>query len=362
MKNILKYVLLPLLIISTLSCENEDQTLLQAIPKAGGEITAPETGSKYTLNPTEEGTNPAFTLTWNAADYNNPTEIKYTVEFAKTGTDFAEPFIAGSTSQLNLSWNVAAFNGAAVTAGLSPFIEGELDIRIVSTIGADDVQPQISNVLTVNVTPFTTDLPTIAVPGAHQGWDPPTAPRLASSGFGETDYEGYVWLLHGDTEGTFKFLAPDQTGGFFWGNIDWGDDGTNSGILVEQDEVNCNVATEGYYKVKVNTTDLTYSTEAVSWGIIGGSIPGTGWGEDVDMTYDPTTRTHKITIDFVNPASDGGIKFRVNNDWPGNLGDNGADGSLEIDGANIEIPENGNYTVTLDLSKPREYTYSLVKN
>jgi len=163
-------------------------------------------------------------------------------------------------------------------------------------------------------------------------------------------------------EGTYKFVAPDQTGGFFWGNTDWGDDGTESGILVEEEEVNCKVEEDGYYLVKADTDALTYFTAPVSWGIIGGSIPVTGWGEDVDMTYDPDTRTLKITLDFENPASDGGFKFRPNNDWPGNLGDNGADGSLEVDGANIEVPSNGNYTVTLDLSKPREYTYSLVKN
>ena len=88
--------------------------------------------------------------------------------------------------------------------------------------------------ITIIVTPFTTDLPKIAVPGNHQGWDPPTAPLLAASGFGETDYEGYVWL-----DGGYKFVAPNETGGFFWGNTDWADDGTFTGKLVENDETDC---------------------------------------------------------------------------------------------------------------------------
>ncbi|WP_372746819.1 SusE domain-containing protein [Lutibacter sp.] len=357
MKNILKYLLLSLFFVSITSCDNEDQDQLVITPSGSGEITAPATGAKYILNPEEESTNPAFTLTWNAADYGIPTEINYIVQFAAAGTDFAEPYLAGSTTNLNLTWTIQEFNGACVTAGLSPFVEGELEIRVISTVGSNAVEQQISETITVIVTPFTTDLPKIAVPGNHQGWDPASAPTLAASGFGETDYEGYVWL-----DGEYKFVAPDATGGFFWGNTDWGDDGTFTGNLVADDEVNCNATTTGFYFVTANTTTLKYTTKAMSWGIIGGSIPNTGWNSDIDMTYNPETRTHTITLDFVNPSSDGGFKFRPNNDWAGNLGDNDADGSLETDGANIEVPENGNYTVTLDLSNPREYTYSLVKN
>ena len=109
MKNILKYLLLSLFIVSITSCDNEDQTQLVIMQNGSGEITAPSSGAKYILNPEEVSTNPAFTLTWNAADYDVPTEIKYTIEFAKTGTDFAEPFVAGATTNLNYSWNIQEF-------------------------------------------------------------------------------------------------------------------------------------------------------------------------------------------------------------------------------------------------------------
>jgi hypothetical protein len=42
-----------------------------------------------------------------------------------------------------------------------------------------------------------------------------------------------------------------------------------------------------------------------------------------------------------------------------NLGDNDADGNLQFGGANISVPEDGNYTITLDLSNPRAYTHTL---
>jgi len=343
--------------MTSFSCDNEDMEQIQISPKASGEITAPETGASIVLNPEELQTNNAFTLTWNAADYETPTEIKYKVEFAKTGTDFETPYNAGSTTNNYLSWNIAEFNGAVSNSGLPPFIESGLDIRVISYVGELESLPQESEKITVYVTPYTTELPKIAVPGNHQGWDPPTAPLLASSAFGEVDYEGFVWL-----DGEYKFLSPDLLGNFNWGTTDWGDDDTFTGKLIEEDEVNCKEDVAGYYFVKANTEELTYSTTPMSWGVLGNATP-TGWDSDTDMVYDPETRTLSVTLDLTQQeAPDNGIKFRANDGWDTNLGDSGADGSLEYSGANIGVPEAGNYTIILDLSNPRGYTYSLTKN
>jgi hypothetical protein len=46
--------------------------------------------------------------------------------------------------------------------------------------------------------------------------------------------------------------------------------------------------------------------------------------------------------------------------WDLNFGDTGANGSLEFNGDNIKVPS-GNYTITLDLSSPRNYKYTLTK-
>jgi uncharacterized protein involved in high-affinity Fe2+ transport len=47
--------------------------------------------------------------------------------------------------------------------------------------------------------------------------------------------------------------------------------------------------------------------------------------------------------------------------WDLNFGDTGANGSLEFNGDNIKVPSAGNYTITLDLSSPRNYKYTLTK-
>ncbi len=351
-KKIIKLLILSIFIISVSSCDNQDQDQLTILANGSGEITSPETGTVYVLNPEEEQTNTIFTLTWSDANFDIPTEINYSIEFAQTGTDFETPLVAGETTNTFLTWNIGEFNSIVSGAGLAPFTEGSLDVRLIATVGSVSSTPQISQPITILVTPFTTELPKIAVPGNHQGWDPPTAPVLASSAFGATDYVGYVWL-----DGEYKFIAPNTILEFEWGNTDWGDDNTFTGVLVETDEVNCNAPTAGYYLINADTDALTYSAQLTNWGLIGSATPD-NWDSDQDMTYDAGTATWTITLDLSAEE----IKFRSNDDWALNLGDNDADLSLEQDGANIAVPSAGNYTIVLDLSNPREYTYSLTLN
>ena len=240
-------------------------------------------------------------------------------------------------------------DGYTIDANFEDAQDGDNNFRFIGTPGVyaitvDGVNKTITVVEVVASS-------RIAVPGNHQGWDPPTAPQLEASSTSTTDYEGYVWL-----DGGHKFVGPDNNGDFAWGNIDWGDDGTTSGILAVDGESDI-VATPGHYFIQVDTGALTYSETMYQWGLIGDATPG-GWASDQDMTYDAGTSTWTITLDLVV----GQIKFRANDDWPWNYGDTGADGSLENDGDNIVIDTAGNYTVVLDLSTPRAYTYSVILN
>ena len=223
MKNLLKISTLALFLIAGVSCENDDQTIASA--SGGPELLTPLDGSSYTLSPAT-ATAEITTLVWNHADYSVQTEVNYDVEVALSGTDFATVVPAGSTTNRFLVWTHEALNAVALQAGLIPYSAGDLDVRIKSSLGSNSEMVAYSNTITLTITPYTTDLPQIAVPGNHQGWSPSTAPRLAASGFGQTDYEGYVAL-----DGEFKFVGPNGSGAYEWGNDDWGDDGTFSGML-----------------------------------------------------------------------------------------------------------------------------------
>jgi hypothetical protein len=73
------------------------------------------------------------------------------------------------------------------------------------------------------------------------------------------------------------------------------------------------------------------------------------------MIYSPILNKWVGTI----PLTADKIKFRANDGWDINYGDNGNDGSLEAGGADIPVATAGTYSVLLDLATPWEYKYSL---
>lgn len=205
--------------------------------------------------------------------------------------------------------------------------------------------------------------------GYGDDWTPANAVPIAASSETATDYEGFVNM---DVDGAqYKFLPTNESFDGDYG--DTGDsDGSYSATIEQEEEVNCGTpdGTAGYYLVRADTEALTYSLEKTAWSVTGNATP-LSWpagpdgtpGQDHDMLYDATAKTWSVTLDLVaQQAPDNGLKFRANDAWALNLGDNDENGSLQFNGQNITIPEDGNYTITLDLSNPRAYSYSLVKN
>lgn len=356
MRNIIKSLVAVTLIAGFASCTDE-QDLKYVNNAAEFKILSPVSGEGIVLSP-DTPTNPGLSMTWEDMNYGEATQVTYTVQVDKSGDNFDTPINLVSTVNTYVSVTSDVLNGASVGAGLTPFSEGGLEIRVRATVGTTGSEEKFSDVITYLVTPYSTDLPKLAVPGNHQGWNPPTAPRIASSAFGATDYEGYIWL-----DGGFKFVAPDAAGNFNWGNPDWGDDGSFSGVLALTGESDCSAAA-GYYRVKANTattgTDaLKYSVEPTTWGIVGAATPG-GWGSSTALTYNATSKKWQGVV----ALTAGEFKFRANDAWTINLG--GYDASkpntgdnMSYDGPNLSVGASGNYLVELDLSNPRAYTYTL---
>jgi hypothetical protein len=184
--------------------------------------------------------------------------------------------------------------------------------------------------------------PVIYVPGSHQGWKPAEAPQLASV-LSDGNFEGYVNFTSANTE--FKF-----TQGPNW-DVNWGDDGGNG--TLEPNGANIVAAEAGYYKINVDLNAMTYTLTKTTWGIIGSATPGK-WDSDQPMTYNSVTGMWEITLDLTA----GDVKFRANSNWDLNYGDDGGNGTLERNGANIAVPTAGKYVVTMKLGTP-DYTYSI---
>ncbi|MEZ4775659.1 MAG: RagB/SusD family nutrient uptake outer membrane protein [Bacteroidia bacterium] len=234
---------------------------------------------------------------------------------------------------------------AAVGGGMSP-VEFGIDggwggIRTTSAIVDKFPAVGTGSVVVAPNDGNTASYPVLYVPGGYQGWDPATANVLTSPA-SDNKYEGYIWF---DAGTEFKF-----TPGPNW-DLDYGDNGADG--TLDQGGSNVAVADAGLYKINVDINALTYTLAKTEWGVIGSATPG-GWDSDQNMTYNPTEGAMVITADLVT----GEMKFRANDDWGLNYGDDGANAILEANGANIAIPSAGTYLIKLYLDKP-DYTYSI---
>lgn len=359
MKKISLFIAACIALLSFTACDTEDDVVF-VVTDATEVAFTNDFLPEYILNKTTPG-NLAERFTWNSVDFGVQTNVVYELQHSIDGS-FEDAEEVNSTSGNDIAVTIGKMRELAIDAGLDddPDTEnpntGQLHFRLMASVGTAGGEARYSAIQSLTVVLPETDeiieegTPLLAVPGNHQGWSPADAPLLAASGAGQTDYEGFVWL-----DGGFKFVGPDADGAFAWGNIDWGDDGTFTGKLLEQDEEDCNAETPGFYFVSADTGALTYSFVETNWGVIGDATP-TGWDSDTDMVYDNATGLWTLTLDL---TAGGHIKFRANDDWNINLGDHDNDGSLEFGGADIPIAESGTYLITLDLRTPRQYTYSL---
>ncbi|WP_026934057.1 SusF/SusE family outer membrane protein [Christiangramia echinicola] len=359
------------------SCTEDDSFTFVAKPDPAGLAFTSATADNYDLK-ASNGASLAERFVWNPVDFDVQTPVNYQLAGSADMTfDYSDPIFGGEVT--NAGVTVSEMLSLAADAGLDNDPEtdapntGTINFQVRAYVGGDggNVVEQFSDVITVNVTlPEAEDeepeLPKIYVTGSFPedsgyaaNWSPENGIPLAAE-MGNTNYEGFIYM--NVDQPMYKFLPTNEG----WdGN--YGDAGAADGDYTEilaAPGVNAGTpdGTGGYYLVKADPEALTYSLTKTSWGIIGNATP-TGWDSDTDMTYDAENKIWTLTLDLTaQVAPDNGIKFRANDAWDLNIGDSGADGTMEFGGENIGVPEDGNYTITLDLSNPRMYTYTLTKN
>lgn len=179
-------------------------------------------------------------------------------------------------------------------------------------------------------------------------WSPDKSP-IVKSGLSDPDnLQGYVYMAN--ETNNWKFATQPN-----WDGPNYGDGG---GGTLDDDPGAANMSsTQGYYLLRANANDLTYTALATEWGIIGDATPN-GWTDETALTYDPTLQ--KWIGAYALTA--GEVKFRSNHSWDApnpNYGSDDGDGTLDEGGANIAVSEAGEYAVTLDLSQPLAYAYRI---
>ena len=78
------------------------------------------------------------------------------------------------------------------------------------------------------------------------------------------------------------------------------------------------------------------------------------------MTFNAGAGTWTLTTNLLGGNE---IKFRANDDWTLNFGDDAPrDNKPDYNGGNIPIALDGNYTITLDIGNAGNYNYTVRKN
>ncbi len=179
------------------------------------------------------------------------------------------------------------------------------------------------------------------------GWDPNVAIPFTKSAAGVFS----IWAPLTINGSGYKFLPNKGS----W-NGDWGQKPGDPGKLLQDGEENCPVTEDGFYKIDVNFNTMTFTATKCDWGLIGSAIPPYNWTVDVNLTWAGAADPYTWEIASYTVVT-GEFKFRANDAWTINYGDNGNDGSLEQDGANIPITA-GTYAIKLKLN-PLNWTYSV---
>lgn len=358
MKAILKNLLLLTVVATTvISCGKDvERTVL----KPGGDNQLTITSATLVLLQANAA-NVATVFGWGKADFGYDAAITYTIQLCKGGTNFASSATTTEVAMgtaVSKSFTVKEFNDKMQEI-IGDGVATPIQVRVKASVGTN-VNPIYSNVLTMTVTSYL-DIVTYTFPdamnvaGNFQGWDPPTAPQLVKTrngGFG--GYEGYIVFNNGSPE--FKIVKGNN-----WGAGDYGNAGggnlQNGGPNLTLPSGGAGVT--GLYRIRANTTDMTWSFDKINtWGIIGSSTANS-WNSSTPMTFDPATGNWSITTNL----SVGEMKFRANDAWSIDFGDNApADGKPEYGGANIAVTQAGNYTITLNIGRGGNYSYKLRRN
>ena len=375
MKNFLKTIIFAFVLIALGSCEEENDPVVSA---NGFTLRAPDAPASVVLQPTNDA-DVVATLNWDKSSNIGAASVStYKVEIAVSGTNFANAITANlgndvTTADRTYVLTVGELNRLVnQLPGYACGVPMDVDIRVKSTLGAgfyNAFTQYSTNVITVNVTPYSSLLPTLAF--SSDGIITDASGKLASSGVLNLDYEGYMYL----TPGLYKFYKPDACGSYSAPTV-YGDDNGGSFNTLVANGSGYQVITAGYYLVKADLGTSIYSVRPIIWNLYG-SGKQTFPAANSLMAYQ-TDGTWKITINLANGY---GFKFKSNGTAlalgkflpasvntatyggpdlsyvppTGTITDN----ELPVPGAKTNPKTYVSYDVVLDLRTPRNYKYTI---
>lgn len=330
---------------------NDILFLVTTYPVNAPVITSVADGDAFQLSITNNDLD-AITITWDDPIANSTLniDIDYYLEFAAPNTSFAMPIEGGNVRNMNsIVLTNAQLNNVAIQSGIPVDTSGDLELRVRAVIldaATSSVLERTTLTTSINVTTYLTVLDLSSTWGivgsAANDWGAtPDLPMFT------TDTEGVFVAYVNLTDGEWKFRE----------NNDWAN---NLGSGSAADDVSSGggnfATTAGSFKITLDLNNNKYTKEVFSLGIVGSAYNNWGATPDFKLEYDQYSDVFRGIVTLI----DGEMKFRMNNDWGTNYGDDGADGTLESGSSNI-IVSAGIYIATVDLNN-LEYTLEPITN
>lgn len=157
-------------------------------------------------------------------------------------------------------------------------------------------------------------------------------------------FEGYYYIYKADGVNYWGFKFPTDSN---WDRPQYGKSNAGADHVELGGSDNIDLPSgynSGFYKITLNTNTLTYSLQLInSISIVGDAVNhDSGWGTDIDMTYDPAEYCWKATDVELNA---GAFKFRANRNWDISWGGEDPNALTSNGGANLSIDADGTYTI-----------------
>jgi len=325
------------------SCEDiSDRVILNPNVEMSTELIVQESTPLLLLEDNQSEI--ALNTSWAAPDYGFDAAPTYKLLVDLATNDFSNAVTLDVGDNLDKAFTTLELNSIALGLGAEANVASDLTLKLQGFVGGQLLIN--SNAKTVNVTPYSSilDLTTRwgVVGSAANDWGAtPDLPFFATSTAGIL--VAYVTLIDGE----IKFREDS-----LWTN-NYGDTGVDGTLDAGGDNI---AVTAGSYKILMNLTDLTYTIESFSIGIVGSAFNDWGATPDFSLTYDSYSDQFRGIVKLL----DGEMKFRMNNDWGTNYGDTGVDGVLDLNGDNI-VTTAGRYIVSVNLND-LSYTLEPIEN
>ena len=355
-----------LLMIGLTSCDNRE---LVQVDNSAAPI-AMDLSAEHIFLDKNYPDNPALNVSWTQAAYTVPVEVNYKIEASKD-KDFKTPYVLGTVAQSlrTATYTVSQLNTAAQTIGLTKNIEGKMFLRVISALGANQIKA-VSNVTTVNVTPYALEYPNFFLVGAasYVGWNSGVAQALY-----KMDNFSYIYTYL--SQESFRFLGQQA-----WSPINYSIDNpgtdaasryfkqTSANIAFSDRENMKFTGAPGIYKIEINADGAVQSLNATASPLgfeypnlyVVGSLNGWNAANAIPMTrksegvFELTTTLGANTeMKFLGQQAFASLEW--GNILKNNNGNSGFLGPKE-DNSNIVFNGNGgSYKITVNL-KAGTYT------